>query len=131
MAQKPQSPEDLPPIEIDFSIDETMEIVAITDDTATPVPNAATGIRPVSSRPATSPVPTAPLGTKKLKVAAEERNSDELDADDLVLMEAIRHSLEKSAHVLRAVAHLCVEKRVFAPGDLRDLNPRSPGTRAR
>src|SRR5436190_1195088 len=115
MAQKDRPPRDAAPIEIDFSIDDTMEIVAITDDTAT----SATGVRRVSARPATSPVPTAPLGTKKLKIADEDPGDDELDADEQQLLDAIRQSVEKSAHILRAVAQLCVEKQLFTRGDMR------------
>jgi hypothetical protein len=122
MAQnRRQGPEpELPPIEIDFSNDETMEIVGITDDSATPVPTAKSGVRPVPSRPATSPVPTAPLEPRER--AGDE---DDLDADQLQLFEAIRQSVEKSAQALRAVAQLCVEKRIFTRGEFRSLGPRS------
>jgi hypothetical protein len=116
MAQKPP---DLPPIELDMSVEETMEIVGINDDSATPVPSGPTAVRRVggsSSRPATSPVPTAPL---EVKAVGALEDADALSAEELQLVEAIRQSLEKAAHALRAVAQLCVEKRVIAPNDLR------------
>jgi hypothetical protein len=115
MAQKHRPPEDLAPIEIDFSTDDKMEVVGITDDTATP----AHGVRRVSSRPATSPVPTAPLPTTNLKVPTDHRGDHELDPEQQQLLEAIRESVEKSAQILRAVAQLCVEKQLFTRGDMR------------
>jgi hypothetical protein len=119
MARKPgQLPEvELPPIEIDASVDERMEIVGLTDESATPVPRPGSGVRPVrpaSPRVDTSPVPTAPVGTEKVDVS-----DDVLDSAQLQTVEAIRHSVETCAQVLRIVAQLCLEKRVFVPAEMR------------
>ena len=40
---------------------------------------------------------------------------DDLSDDDLASLEALRHSLEQAALVMRAVAELCVEKGVLTP----------------
>jgi hypothetical protein len=107
-------PDELPPIEIDTSTDDTMEIVSINDDSATPVPRAGSGVRPVrpaATRPDTSPVATTPLEPKG--------DASGLSAAEKQVVEAIRQSLEKGAQVLRAVAQLCVEKKVFTPDDVR------------
>jgi hypothetical protein len=44
---------------------------------------------------------------------------NDLTADDLSMLEALRHSLEKGAIVLRAIAELCVEKGVLTLKDLK------------
>src|SRR3954454_9102407 len=116
MAQKHRPPGDPAPIEIDFSIDDTMEIVAITDATSMP----ATAVRRGSSPPATSPVPTAPLERKAQNVANEDRGDDEVDAEQQQLLEAIRQSVEKSTLILRTVAQLCLDKQLFTRGDMRN-----------
>ena len=48
--------------------------------------------------------------------------SDDLGEEDLATLEALRASMEKGALVLRAVAELCVEKRVFTPEEMRKRN---------
>jgi hypothetical protein len=56
------------------------------------------------------PVHTGPIH------ADHDRN--ELTADELATLDAIRNSMEKSAQVLRAVASLCLEKNVFTKEEM-------------
>ena len=78
--------------------------------------------RPPSS---VQPVPSARTGDELEQLLPPPPGaiaSDDLGEEDLATLEALRASMEKGALVLRAVAELCVEKRVFTPEEMRKRN---------
>jgi hypothetical protein len=121
MAKKPgpPPPDEVAAIEIDTSIDETMEIVKV------PVRTRGSGVRAgpaaAAAQPSTSRVRTAPVGTAKVELDAAG-DPDELSAEDVHTLEAVRQSVEKSAKVLRAIAQLCLDKQLFTPDEIRRKN---------
>jgi hypothetical protein len=94
----------------------------------------ATPPRAVARIPPPTPAPptkkdTPMQGTAKVSRTGEPEvfavtsggpiEHDDLTPDDMSTLEALRHSLEKGAVVLRAIAELCVEKGVLTLKDMK------------
>jgi hypothetical protein len=72
-----------------------------------PVPSAAEADQEVEL---VDPINTGPI--------IADPNREDLTSEELVTLEAIRESMEKSAHVLRTVVALCLEKGLFTKDDM-------------
>ena len=75
---------------------------------------------PVAKKP--TPPPPADLEViedlEPVEVTAPGTGPDELGAEQMATLEAVRASMEKGAHVLSAVVKLCVEKGVFTKEEM-------------
>jgi type IV pilus assembly protein PilB len=82
-------------------------------------------VPPKTDPPAPSIPPPRPFTFEELFAPPQPAAGalrDDLSADDLATLEALRGSLEKGAIVLRALAELCVEKQVISREEIKKRN---------
>jgi hypothetical protein len=77
--------------------------------------------------PPAGPAPRGGSLDEVLAPAADsgEIESDDLSDEDLATLKALRVSLEKGAHILRSLAELCVEKKVFTREEMKGRHSRA------
>lgn len=91
-------------------------------------PKALRSIPPKTDPAARRHVAAKPFTFEELfatPAAAGEVGAAVLTDDELSTIDAVRVSLEKGALVLRALAELCVEKRLFSREEMKRRHPRS------
>jgi len=118
-----QNPDDVAFDEEGVEVEETFEIVNVSDASALPAHAGIHAVAPVEARPSmVRAQPATPLDFDSL-FAIRPRSpfmpQNDLKPEDVLTIEAVRLSMEKAALVLRALAELCVEKKVFTQDEMR------------
>jgi hypothetical protein len=112
-----------PPIADDYEIPLDDSASEVTSSGGMPMGMIAPKTDPKLKRPPLPPpLPTSFEGLFAPPPHPADAAVNELSADDLKMIEAIRGSMEKGALILRSLAELCVDKGLFTREEMRKRN---------